>query len=259
MKTFSPTDAITFGWNTFKANVGFSLGLIGILIAVQVIFAILTPDVDSNITDISEIGSVLGVSLIYNLIGGAIAAIISLGVIKALLNLADTGKGSLADILIPFKQTKILINYVLALLLLYVVLIVALPLAFILGIFTFGLGFLVLIPLAIFLNVRLNLFTYFIADKAVNPVEAFKLSWNATKGNFWNLIGFYFLSLLVLIAGLIALIVGVLVAIPVVMIATVYVYRKLAGGKPSQEAAPATTVEQPAPAPTPEPAAPVVP
>src|SRR5574339_632420 len=152
MSTFSPTEAISFGWKTFKANVGFSLGLIGILFVVELTIGLLTPD--TKVKNFSDFSNVLGTNLALNLIGGVVTAVISLGVIKALLNLVDKGKGSFEDIFIPFKETKILINYILAIVLVYLVVLVGATVGVVLGIITFGLGFLILVPVAIFLSVR---------------------------------------------------------------------------------------------------------
>lgn len=260
MKNFSPTEAILFGWNTFKANIGFFLGLMGIIIGFQVIATAFIPDVKTEVNNLSDLGSIFKGTSIYSVIGWLILSLVTLGVIKALLNLVDTGKGNFADGLIPFKQPKILVNYILAMILLFILISIITVIIGIIIFITFGLGFVLVIPLAIFLNVRLSLFTYFIVDKGVNPIEAFMLSWNATKGNFWNLLGFYFLCVGIIISGVLLLLVGLLAAIPVVMIATIYVYRKLAGGKDVPDAAPAVPTEPvPAVPATPEPAAPAMP
>lgn len=242
MNTFSPSEAIKFGWKTFKTNPGFCIGMLAILILPSIILGIIfpSPKIDSsNLQDFSF--STLGSSMLTGFISSIISAIVTLGVIKALLIFVETNKGNFADILIPLKQTKILINYILAFVLIYAVVIVALPVVILIGIFTLFIGFLVMIPIGIYVNLRLSLFVYYLIDKAVNPLEAFSMSWKATKGNVTNLIVFGFLSFLVIIAGALALLVGLLVAVPVVMLAGIYVYKML-----SQEAA-STAASTPAP------------
>ncbi len=261
MNTFSPTEAIKFGWNTFKANPGFLIGLVLIQIAPPFIFNLLipTPKIDqSNLANIgTNMGTVLGTTMMVSFIGGLISAILSLGVIKALLMFVDSGKGDFANILVPFKQTKILINYFLAMVLLYGIVFFAFIAVGIVAVFTLGIGFLILIPAFIYLAIRISLFSFYIIDKAAGPVEALKLSWNATKGNMINLSIFGFFSWCLMILGVIAIFVGLLVAIPVVMVAVIYVYKMLSQQQTVQPVS-AAPVAPAAPMPqTPPPAMPV--
>lgn len=156
MNTFSPTAAISFGWNIFKANVGFSLIILAIIVVPQIIVSSLTGSGPKNPEDINAF---FGVSLFANLILSLVSAVVALGVTKALLNLVDTGKGNVSDVLIPFKQPKMVLNFFLAYLLIFGVVILLVPVMVVLGVLTLGLGFLVLIPLAIFLGFAYSFFT----------------------------------------------------------------------------------------------------
>ena len=227
MNTFSPTEAIKFGWKTFKSNPGFLIGLIVILILPSIIVSFLIPSPKIDQSNLADLGSIFAASLIGGFISGLISILASLGVIKALLMFVDTGKGDFANILVPFKQTKILINYFLAMLLIYGLSFFGIFLSVFIGVLTLGIGFLILIPVAIYLSIRISLFSFYIIDKAAGPVEALKLSWNDTKGNIINLLIFGFLSWCVMILGVFALLVGLLAAVPVVLVATIYVYKML--------------------------------
>ena len=68
---------------------------------------------------------------------------------------------------------------------------------------------------------------YFVVDKNMKPVEAITASFNLVKANVGPVIIFLLLSWVVTFAGLIACIVGLIVAIPVVTIATGYMYKRL--------------------------------
>lgn len=249
MNTFSPTEAIKFGWKTFKANPGFLIGLIVILILPSLIVSFLIPSPKIDQSNFTNLGPLFTAIFVSSLISGLISVLASLGVLKALLMFVDTGKGDFANILVPFKQTKILINYFLAMLLIYGLSFFGIIVFGIITFITFGIGLLILIPVAIYLSIRISLFSFYIIDKAAGPVEALKLSWNDTKGNMINLMIFGFLSWCVMILGMIALFVGLLAAVPVVLVATIYVYKML-----SQQQA-----VQPAPVAPVAPVAPIAP
>lgn len=94
----------------------------------------------------------------------------------------------------------------------------ALPLFFCLLLF--------LIPM-IYFKIRWMFFPYYIVDKNAGIIDSLRLSWNATKGNFWHLflLGLTFIGLA--IVGLLALVLGIFVAIPVIAMATALVYLQL--------------------------------
>ena len=70
---------------------------------------------------------------------------------------------------------------------------------------------------------------YFVVDKNMSPIEAITASFNLVKENVGAVIIFLLLSWAVTLLGFIALCVGIVVAIPVVTIATGYMYKRLQG------------------------------
>lgn len=92
-------------------------------------------------------------------------------------------------------------------------------------------GFILLIVPGVILAVRTGLYTYLIVDKEMGPVDSLKESMRLTKGNAFNLFLFWFVLLGVLLLGLLALVVGVIAAIPVTMLACIFVYRYLEAKK----------------------------
>ncbi|MDP4270325.1 MAG: DUF975 family protein [Bacteroidota bacterium] len=83
-----------------------------------------------------------------------------------------------------------------------------------------------LIP-AIYFKIRWMFFPYYIVDKNAGIMDSLRLSWAATKGNFWHIFLFGLTCFGLVIAGLIALVLGVFVAIPVIAMATALVYLQL--------------------------------
>jgi len=100
--------------------------------------------------------------------------------------------------------------------------------AIIVGILSF-VGFLLCILPGIAVAIFTVFWGYFLVDKGLSPIEAITASFNLVKDNFGPVIIFWLLSILVTIAGAIVCGVGLIVAIPVVVIATGYMYMRLQG------------------------------
>jgi uncharacterized membrane protein len=100
--------------------------------------------------------------------------------------------------------------------------------AIIVGVLTF-VGFILCILPALAVAVFTLFWGYFLVDKNMSPVEAITASFNLVKDNLGTVIVFWLLTILVTIAGAIVCGVGLIVAIPVVVIATGYMYKRLQG------------------------------
>lgn len=235
MNTFSPTEAIKFGWKTFKTNPGFLIGLLIIVYVSQFALGLVVGLIPDNNS------SGWALALITSLLTTLFSIIISLGMINALLKFVNTGKGNFADIFSEFSNFNLLVNYIIG--------------AIIVGVIVLG-GFLLLIIPGIYFAIRLSFFSYFLVEKHLAAMEAIKASWNATKGNGVNLFVLGILSVLVTIAGALALLVGLLVAIPVVTLAAIYAYKMLS--KEAASAASAPVVDPTPPAPMAPPTAPTI-
>ena len=75
------------------------------------------------------------------------------------------------------------------------------------------LGFFALIIPGIIIGCRLALVPYIIMDKKLDPIEAVEYSWKLTKGHGWTIFFMGFVSIFIIIFGLILLIVGIFPAI----------------------------------------------
>ena len=89
------------------------------------------------------------------------------------------------------------------------------------------LGCLVFLIPGIYFAVKYSFFGFLIADKKMGAFDALKVSGQLTDGAKWLLVGFGFASLGVIILGTLALGIGLFVALPVISIALVFVYRSL--------------------------------
>jgi hypothetical protein len=72
--------------------------------------------------------------------------------------------------------------------------------------------FALLIP-GIIIGCRLVFVTYIIMDKKLDPIEAVELSWKLTKGHGWQIFFMGFVSIFIVIFGLIMLFVGIFPAL----------------------------------------------
>ena len=86
-------------------------------------------------------------------------------------------------------------------------------------------GFICLIVPGIFLLLRLGSYMNAIVEKDMGIMESLKYSWNLTSGNGLNLFVIFLFSILVIIAGCLALIVGLLFAFPMMMLMWTVAYR----------------------------------
>jgi hypothetical protein len=77
----------------------------------------------------------------------------------------------------------------------------------------FALGFFALIIPGIIIACRLAFVSYIVMDKKLDPIEAVELSWKLTRGHGWKIFFMGFLSIFIIIFGLILLIIGIFPAI----------------------------------------------
>lgn len=197
MKTFSPKEAIKFGWEIAKPNWKFFLGVFAVNIVLS-LFPKLAGQENFLRTLLEIISSVLSFFL-------------NMRLVRALLEFSQGGVFEFRNLFV-FEKLKTALNFFLS---------------EVLSALIFLAGLILLIIPGIIFAYRLSFTQYFVLDKNLGAIDAVKESWKVTKGSVLNLIALSLLSLLILIAGVLALVVGLLWAFPTVMVAQAYVYRKL--------------------------------
>lgn len=196
---FSKREALDFGFEASKKNIIYFISLLVVIVLVNGGLGFLQ-------VILGEENSLL--FLVLQLVRVIVGIVISMGVIKIVLEFIDNKKPQLSDIF----YTKSIINYVLVSIIKTVIVFV---------------GFLLLIIPGIIFSIKLQFATYLVVDKNMGVVDALNKSWEMTKGVKWNLFLFSILLVLIDILGFMALIVGLFITIPLTMVATAYVYRKL--------------------------------
>jgi len=197
---FSISEAIHFGWNTMKSNLGFFIGLL--------IFVFLFTSLSSIIAaKATEANIFLGI--IFYIADFSLSIIISIGLVKIALRFCDNEKGRFADL---FSQYPLFPQYLVG--------------SILYGLIVFAGTILLIIP-GILWGIQFCFYDYFIVDKGLGPIEALKRSSAITRGVKWDLLGFFLVLLGINLLGALCLLIGLFVTIPTTMVALAFVYRKL--------------------------------
>lgn len=198
---FSKGEAVRFGFEKAKKHLFFFVVLFLIWIAVSAVYGAL------NFFLLTQVGP--DGSLLLNLFNWIFSSIITLGMVSIALKITDDKKAEYKDLF--FLNWKLLFVYIIANL--------ARSLAIIVGLL------LLIIP-GIIIAIKLQFLEYLIVDKKMG-FEAINKSWEMTKGVKWNLFVFGILLAFINILGFLALIVGLFITLPLSMVATAFVYKKL--------------------------------
>jgi len=146
------------------------------------------------------------------LISSIITVVLAAGLTRASLNVCSGREASVGDL---FAETGKLVNIIAGSVLFYLMLIV---------------GFLLLVVPGIYVGLRFSYFVTAIVDRNLGPIEALKYSYRITTNNALSLFGLGALSVLIVLAGALALLVGLFFALPVVTLAYTLAYRFLQFG-----------------------------
>ncbi len=202
---FSIGDAIAFGWEKFKENIGPLLIAALIVVAVNGFFSLYARTIDSAFG-----------YFVWQVLGWIVGSIIAMGWLRVSLRIVD---GETFDINDFFPTGEQLVSYVVA------------SILFGIGV---GIGLVFFIIPGVYLAITFGFYGFNVIDKGHAALESLQRSAELTRGRKLDLL-FFFLALLALnIAGLLVFIVGVLVTAGISLIALGYVYRALqAAARPS--------------------------
>ena len=197
---FSKGEAVRFGWETMKSNLGFFIGLLVVYWLISCV-----PNVIAYLT--AE--KIAIVSIIFSIGIQALYMILSMGLIRVALRFCDGEKPEYGDL---FACYPLFFKYLFAYIL-YALIVVA--------------GTILLIVPGIIWGIKYWFFAYFVVDKKLGPIEALKKSSEITKGIKWDLFIFGLLLAAIALLGMLCLLVGWFAAMPTTMVAGAFVYRKL--------------------------------
>lgn len=201
---FSIKEAFNLGWEGWKKN-WFLFALI-LLIALFITFL---PDIIVGFFPNAMVNPSNLTSILIQVVQFLIGSLVALGITNVALQIAKGLKATFSDF---FNISSYYLSYIGATLLYYIVT---------------SLGLILLIIPGIILSLMFYLYAYYVLDKDMGPIEAFKASRRAIYGSKWKLFGFLILATLLNILGLLCLGVGLLVTIPIVAIASAVIYLML--------------------------------
>ncbi len=199
-KTFSIKESIRYGW---KKTLSQPIIILYFLIAmagtqfVEFLFNFIFSEASESITSI--VGAILTI----------ISIVFSIGMVRVVLNVYENKALKFENL---YEDWRLIGWYILG--------------GIINGLLVI-LGLVLLIIPGIFVAVRLSMWPYIMLEGESNSIEAIKKSWKLTEGKVLKLIGLYLVQFLVVLLGIIALLVGVVVAMPVISLSLVFVYKKL--------------------------------
>jgi uncharacterized membrane protein len=194
---FSTKEALTFGWETFKKDPWFYVGVTVSLTVFSMVVNALTGGGHG-------IGSVLGFVISY-----LASTVVTIAYVKLALSATATDGTHVGwD---GLWAPEHFFNMLGATILQSVIILVGLVLLIVPGI----------IASLVFVFTQLAL-----VDKKLDPIAALKESYRLTKGHVWQLFVFTLTIVAVNIVGFLALVIGLMVTIPVSIIAAAHVYRK---------------------------------
>ena len=193
---FSIGEALSWGWKKFQENLGPILIAMVAIAVVNVIFSYAAK-------------GFLGT--LFNLLGWFVSVLISMGVIRIALKIADGETISTGDL---FQRADQALVYIIA--------------SFIVGVMVV-IGLVFLIVPGIYLAITFGFYAYNIVDKEHGIMQSIEQSAAITKAQKWDLFGLGVVLFFFNLAGAIALGIGLLITVPVSWLAMAYVYRKLNG------------------------------
>ncbi len=224
MNKFQIGEAIGFGWDIFKRNIGFFIKLqLFILFVIYILPSVITEVLSSILDYLATLGGELGPSstvqgglvvvglviFIFSVFITLVQWVVSMGLIKISLNFCD---GVASRIRTLFEPWKLILRYIGGTILYFLI---------ILG------GLILLIVPGIIWAIKYQFYVYLIVDKKMRVLESIKKSGEITKGSIWLLFLFGLAVIGINILGFVCLIVGLLATIPLTMVAYAFVYRKL--------------------------------
>ncbi len=195
---FSKKEAIDYGFKLAKENLFFFVTLFIIVLLISAARLVL----EASTVHIPFM------AFIVWLLQVAMDLVIGIGFIQITLKFLDKKKPKYEDLF----YYKPILNYFLT--------------SFLTGLIVIG-GLILLIIPGIYLAIRLKYAVYLVVDKNLGPIEAIKAGWKITHGNVWNLFFFGILLFLINVLGALCLLLGLFVTVPLSMLATTFVYRKL--------------------------------
>lgn len=208
-RSFSIGGALSKGWQLTKDNFGFLVSLFVILILVEVGLGVVQGILKGGNHDLP-----LYLGLVMTIVRVVVNIVTSMILVNGTLQVVDGKKPTLQTAFEGMLESKLMVQYFLATL--------------IVGLLE-AVGFILLIVPGIYFSLKYLFTTYALVDRRSSASEAMEISSKLTQGLKWQLFGFELVCLLVNLGGFLCFVIGMAVTVPLTTLAKVYVYRQLTG------------------------------
>ncbi len=192
--------AVRFGWDTVKANLGFFL-----LLMVLSIVILSIPEIFKTLAGHHS----LAITIVLTVISMVMQAMVTLGFIKVALKFVDGGKAAFSDL---FECLPLFLDYLVA--------------DLVYGLIVFA-GMILLVVPGIIWAIRFMFYPFAIVDRNMSSIKSLKFSSALSKGSKMDLFLLVLLLLLINLIGAIPLGLGLFITLPLSIVSSAYVYRKL--------------------------------
>jgi len=216
-------ESFSYGWNKFTTHGGLFIGagliwlvlyaiVAGIVLAVFGGFGEVFDSSRNGLVIGAQVGLSLGLVVFYAALY-VLGYLIQAAFIRAALNLTEGRPLAFGDF---FRFTDAGPVALTALLLGAISVVVSI-IPFFGGLVSIVVNFLLLFTL------------WFVIDKHLSPIDAIKASYQLVTANLSTTILFYLLTIVIVFVGAILCLVGLIVAVPVVLVATAFLFKRLLG------------------------------
>lgn len=199
IKKFTIKEAFSSGFEKWKSQ----WGLLSLLFFFTLIIGGLIPYILNQVL-YKGFGNVIA-----QIIGYLLAAYANLGLINATFLVAKNREVKMSDY---FDTSFCYFRYLFAQILFQIMVTIGLILLIIPGIYLF---------------VKFYLYPYYVIEKGLSPMDAFRAAGQDIYGSKWDMLLFAILAFLLNFLGLICFFIGMFVTVPIVLIATASIYLKL--------------------------------
>lgn len=198
-QSFFVSDTLRSAWNILREN---TVEVVAIYVVAgivpQVIFFFLRQALGDDL------------SVFFVLIEQLVSVVFSIAVLKAFLDVVQKRK---IDVSFIWTDPKRVLNFI-AGTVLYALIVIG--------------GLLLLIVPGVIWSIKFRFYAYLIIEENLGPIEALKKSAQLTQGVKWDILAFDMVLGVITLLGLLALVVGLIVAIPLVALAQIVFYLRLA-------------------------------
>ncbi|GGG18432.1 hypothetical protein GCM10007304_35500 [Rhodococcoides trifolii] len=208
--TLTVGNALSYGWNKFKANAGVWVGIMLVAAVISAVVSYLTGGFSSNTDDLAATFSIL--NILGTLASAVVSYLLNAAFVRGALHETDGNKPSFA----AFFQFSNVLAVVLS--------------SVLVGLLT-GIGFVLLIIPGIVVIFLTWWTLQFVLDHDLGPIGAIKASAKAISSNFGTLFVLALACVGINIVGAIPIGLGLLITVPVTIIAGTFAYRVVTGGR----------------------------